>query len=305
MSVITATSLSFPLSIPPRWAIKEMLRVFRALEFDDELWPTRSPVDRVETGVVELLLQNMAVNSRDVYGLTALALCKAGLLEKSESIAYSLYAVMPARKGRSVISESHRAFMVDSHIVDPVFKHMEIKGTTPERENVYTVTPYPLSVAKAVLMYIDPAKTVKPIGQVDDGDYSWFIQVTRRLARRQGLGPRWWSDKGQNAVKAKEGFIGYMRGMVPDFSRRSVSWRLHLLNSMMALFPGFGQDSAENFILLLEEEYGPREPRDRGHVQKLPHLVDPAVSFNFDGSNPIVQPNNDGLSGNPRDRSGY
>lgn len=289
---IIGSNLSFPVAIPHRWAVKEMFRTFNRLSSDDDKYNSMSVIERISYGIVELLNTNRIVPMRDVYGLTATALCAENLLKGATSIACSLRARTNQSKSMVVIADNHRHFVVNDIIVDPMFDYLSEKGSDPIRSDCHVVQTYPDSIARAVLSFIDDKSNIKSPMVIDDNISSWFIQTVRLLARKAVLNDSaWWNDKDKRDVRARKDFEGMMRGMVPAFQNKSKDmWESILLNSIMMLWPRMGLSSAVNFVKRIQDEFGPALPRSLGKPRKRAIPVDPESTLNSSGTNPIIQP---------------
>lgn len=279
----TAAAFNFPLSIPRRWAVAELLRVSREVQDEVAQFP---PTGRAHAKVLALLEGNPEVSARDVYGLTAVALHKEGALKGVESVVSSLfektiahvrdhYRNAPTSPKPKLIDGGHRWFRAGSDEIDPLYVFLKNKNVDTWKQETKRAYAYPESVVLGVL-----AQFENSAHSADDPTQMWFRNVVRRLARRQQLTPHVWSSESPKDIRARTGFEGYMRILLPRLREESASsWEYYLTRALTSEFPSWDSESIVRFVQRIQQEFGPEAPRSMYKQRKRIKLVDPLADF--------------------------
>lgn len=265
----TAVSHQFFPSIPRRWEIAELLRVSKAL--NDLKDKEEHPHERVERSVVALMEQNQEVPRQSIYGLTAVALQRVGLLESARTIACTLRERKPQQFFRSpgtqwkldyfeVLASNHRYFQLPGFRVDPIYVFYQKLGKQVECVQLQQTSSYPIGIAAGLLaQFVDSKADNKR--RKNDKTQNWFNIVVHRLARRQLLtadalvpGNGNADRKIRIAIRRRQGFEGMLRMMIPRFAEESKDhWEHHLANAIRFEFPNLDEKTTQNLVARVKD----------------------------------------------------
>jgi len=272
-------SFTFFPSIPRSFEVRELLRVAKALK-PEEGEPEHK---RIERAIVALMEQNREVERQSIYGLTAVALFKAGMLDKARSSVCTLRE----RKDDGtyeVLSNNHRFYRLPQGVVDPLVRYFEKQGKTVECHRPFRINPYPKSVAAGVLAQFESDTFTKKRRKGDDKQM-WFNTVIHRICRRLSLPPDLWGYSPGSTDAASTKYHRMRRkleGVLRGFTRRMEEeadehWRSYLDVALSREFPHMGEEERHGLIMRLEDEHGPPMPREIYRQKKKVKLVEPEI----------------------------
>jgi len=275
----TAASFTFFPSIPRAWEVREYLRVAAALK--DE--PDEKPHQRIERAIVALLEQNPEIRKQVVYGLTAIALQRVGMLKQARSSVCTLRERLDDGT-YEVLSNNHRFHRLPTSVVDPLVRFFEKQGKTVECYKPYRIRPYPVAVAAGVLAQFK-SKQERDQRQTRDETQRWFDYAIHRICRRLSLPPDLWGFQQGSTDRTSRRYKKMRRqleGLLRVFTKRMQEesekyWKGYLVNSLQREFPHMPEDDAVSLVERLENEHGPQPPRSLHKQRRKVKMIEPEL----------------------------
>lgn len=278
-------SFTFFPSIPRGHEVRELLRVSKSLESKKG----EPHFKRIERTIVAMMERNPELPRKNVYGLAALALFRAGMLEKARSSVCTLRERLD-NGGYEVLSNNHRFFRLPQGVVDPIVAFYKKQHKKVECHRPYRINPYPVSVAQGVLAQVDRDQRQRGVQQSDEHQ-QWFNNTIHRIARRYGLPPDLYgSHSGSSDAttpryrKMRSQFEGVLRHFTRRMAEESEEhWRFYLDNALQFEFPHMDSDHRRGFIERIQRDYGPSLPRNVYKQRKKVKLVEPELGSGLNG----------------------
>lgn len=279
---IVATSFMFHQSIPHLWAVKELLRVSKYVEKEEEYQELTAP-EQVSLVITELLEDNPEIPKHQVYGLTAVQLYRKKMLQDSYPIVCTLVKDRSeeGEKLDEILSNNHRYFQYKAQDIDPLRDYYGDRGSVVYITDKYRAPSVPISIIQGLLGRVtDSHHSTRDWEDGTDPHLSWFLKTVHRIARRVRLTPYWWARKDPQGIQDKKAFEGYMRVLVPRFREESEDkWKHYLKEALRTEFPSWEDGSIDNFIIRIVQQFGPPPPRTHQPSKKKVQLVTPDTGY--------------------------